>query len=234
MVTVTAAFSLRGILAHVEGADRLQAGDDDDQVDHQGQDGAAYEEVGDFHGRPVQLFSGVGVFLEVGGQLVVDHHRLAVAQFEDAGADDRLPLLDPAGDGDEVAALGTEAHELLAQHLSLLIRGVLDDEDRVPVRGVQNGRCRNGEHLLPRGKLHRHVGEHAGAQLVAAVGHGRLHLDLAGVGFDKRVYGGDPALQRLPRQGIGGYLHGQAKAHHAELLLGQGESRHRSGRGTAG
>ena len=39
------------VLAHIEGADRLQAGDDDDQVDHQGQDGTAYEEVGDVHER---------------------------------------------------------------------------------------------------------------------------------------------------------------------------------------
>jgi hypothetical protein len=38
------------VLAHVEGADRLQAGDDDDQADHQGEDGTAYEEVGDVHG----------------------------------------------------------------------------------------------------------------------------------------------------------------------------------------
>ena len=37
------------ILADVQGADRLQAGDDDDQVDDQGQDGAADEEVGEFH-----------------------------------------------------------------------------------------------------------------------------------------------------------------------------------------
>jgi hypothetical protein len=38
------------VLAHIEGLDRLQAGNDDDQVDHQGQDGTAYEEIGDVHG----------------------------------------------------------------------------------------------------------------------------------------------------------------------------------------
>ncbi len=43
------------VLAHVEGPDRLQAGDDDDQVDHQGQDRAAYEEVGDFHLRVIKF-----------------------------------------------------------------------------------------------------------------------------------------------------------------------------------
>jgi hypothetical protein len=42
-------------LAHVEGPDRLQTDNDDDQVDHQSQDRAAYEEVGDFHERAIKF-----------------------------------------------------------------------------------------------------------------------------------------------------------------------------------
>ena len=47
-----------GILTHIEGADRLQPGDDYDQIDHEGQDRTSYKEIGDFHGRSVQLFRG--------------------------------------------------------------------------------------------------------------------------------------------------------------------------------
>ena len=101
------------VLADVEGADRLKPGDDDDQVDHQGQHGTADEEIGDFHER--QLFSGVGACLEGGGKSVVHGHGLAVAQFEDPGAHDLLSLTEPAGYGDEVAALLSEANELLTQ-----------------------------------------------------------------------------------------------------------------------
>ncbi len=102
------------VLPDVEGPDGLQPRDDDQQVDHQRQDGAADEQVGEFHRSVVLRF---GRELELRGEPVVDHRRLAVAQFEDAGADDRLSFLQPAGDGDEVAALLAEPHELLAEHL---------------------------------------------------------------------------------------------------------------------
>ena len=36
------------VLADIEGADGLQAGDDDHQVDHQGQHGTADEEIGEY------------------------------------------------------------------------------------------------------------------------------------------------------------------------------------------
>lgn len=41
------------VLADIEGADRLEAGNDDDQVDYQGQYGAFDEEIGNFHGISV-------------------------------------------------------------------------------------------------------------------------------------------------------------------------------------
>ena len=37
------------VLAHVQGADCLEPGDDDEKVDHQGQNGAADKKIGNFH-----------------------------------------------------------------------------------------------------------------------------------------------------------------------------------------
>src|SRR5207245_5565630 len=48
-----------GVLPHRQRADRLQAGDQDDQVDHDRQDGPSDEEVGELH----QLSSGLGAGL---------------------------------------------------------------------------------------------------------------------------------------------------------------------------
>src|SRR3990172_3415397 len=87
-------------------------------------------------------------FPEVGGQRIVDHHRLTVTQFENAGADHRFSFLQPAHHGHVVAALGPQAHELLTQHFSLFIRCILDNEDRVTIGSIQHGRCRNGKHRL--------------------------------------------------------------------------------------
>ena len=46
-----------GVLADIEGAHGLQPGNDDEQADHHGEDGAADEEIGEFHGSWLWRFS---------------------------------------------------------------------------------------------------------------------------------------------------------------------------------
>src|SRR6185436_51724 len=86
----------------------------------------------------------VGRQLRLGLHAVVDDHGRVVAQLEGARADHLLAGVDALVDGDEVAARGARAHELLARDLDRLAVGrlvhprrprllVLDDEHRVAV-----------------------------------------------------------------------------------------------------
>src|SRR5574342_264163 len=86
-----------------------------------------------------------GRFPEGRSETVVDHDRLAVAQLEDTRADDGLPLLQAVGDGDEVAALLPEPHELLPHRRApVALSGFPQHEHGVAERGVEDGRGGNG------------------------------------------------------------------------------------------
>ncbi len=135
-----------------------------------------------------------------------------------------FPFFKPAGDGDEIAALLPQAHELLAQHLAPLVFLVVrDNEYRIAVGGVKNGRGGNGQHLLAGRQADRHIDEHAGPEPLTAVGHGRLDLDVAGIGVHQRIHGRDASFDRRSREGVAGDSYRQAGVQSANLLLGKGE-----------
>ena len=70
-----------GILANIQGADGLQAGDDDHQIDHQCQDGTPDEEIGNMSSSGSVVFR-LWCLLELGRKLVVDDCRLTVASLK--------------------------------------------------------------------------------------------------------------------------------------------------------
>ena len=95
------------VLPDDERADRLEPGDQDDQVDHQREHGPADEEIGEgLHGRRLgaQLSDGRGRQVVLRRQVVVLDHGHAVAQLEDAGADDALARLEARFHAHKVAA----------------------------------------------------------------------------------------------------------------------------------
>ena len=78
------------ILPDAQRADRLQAGDQDDQVDDDREDRPLDEKIGELH----QLFSGFGVGLLAGCTLLLTDDGGAVAQLEHARGDDLVAGLD--------------------------------------------------------------------------------------------------------------------------------------------
>ena len=112
MVTVTVAFSLRGYWRTLSERMACKPAIKDDQADDHRQNGTTYEEIGNLH-RLIILRP--GRLLEIRSKVVVDHRPLAVAELEDPCADNHFPFLETAGNGDEIAAVFAEAHELLAK-----------------------------------------------------------------------------------------------------------------------
>src|ERR1043166_6065867 len=83
---------------------------------------------------------------------VVDLHRDAAAQLEDAGTDHLVARLEAGSNGHLVAAGRAKFHELLLHFLAgLAVRApfVFDEEDRVAIRRIADGGGRNGDDVLP-------------------------------------------------------------------------------------
>ena len=126
------------VLPDAERADRLQPGDQDDQVDDDREDRPLDEEIGEPH----QLSSWLGRRIVAGLHLVVDENGRAVAQLEDARGHDLVARLDARDDRDLIAARAPELDELLAHAAVGLTVRVLEighDEDRIAVRRVADG-----------------------------------------------------------------------------------------------
>src|SRR5215471_8220009 len=89
--------------------------------------------------------------------LVVDQDRSAVAQLEDPRGHDFLAGLHTRGHCDLVAAGAAQLHELLAYAAVALAVGRLhfsDDEDRVAIGRVANGRRRKRDDRARRRQQH--------------------------------------------------------------------------------
>ena len=101
--TVTVALSSRGYCRTLSVRIGLEAGDDDDQVDDDGEDRPPDEDVGELHGAGPQRFSGCGRELGLRLHVVVHDDGRAVAELEGAGDDHVLPGGHPVVHGHEVA-----------------------------------------------------------------------------------------------------------------------------------
>ena len=92
-------------MTHRERADRLEAGDQDHEVDDDGEDRSPDEEVCEFHQRSSTL--GVGSVRRL--NRVVDLNGGAVPQLEHAGGHDFVTGLDAGEHRDLVAARAARA-----------------------------------------------------------------------------------------------------------------------------
>ena len=123
------------ILPDAEGADRLQARNQDDQVDDDREDRSLDEKVGELH----QLFSGLGFGLFAGCTLLLTSTAAPLRSLKTPDVTTSSPGLHAGDDRDLVAARATELHELLPHAfigLPVLILEVGHDEHRVAVRCV--------------------------------------------------------------------------------------------------
>src|ERR1035441_3331913 len=121
--------------------------------------------VKDFMGAPRGSTVGrTGGHVVLRPQVVVLDHGHAVAELEDAGADNTIPGLEARLHTHEVAARAARPDELLPhRQLRLVVvfaRLRLDHIDRVPVRSAQDGRGGYDHH----GLLFREQDFHAGEQ----------------------------------------------------------------------
>jgi hypothetical protein len=102
-------------LADAHAANGLETGDEDPQIDHDGEDRPADEDVGEPHGAtsPVhRVRRQLGVELH----LAAERDARAIPELERPRHDDLLAGLDPRGDGDEIPARLHQADELLRTH----------------------------------------------------------------------------------------------------------------------
>ena len=105
-------------------------------------------------------------------------------QFERAGRHDRLPGFQPGDHDHKIAPASPQPHKLLPDHLGGHAGGrvffLLDDEDRVAIRGVEHRGGGDHEQVLDVWQDDRDIGKHAGAEPLIVVGQGGLHPDVAG------------------------------------------------------
>ena len=98
------------ILPDAQRADRLQPGDQDDQVDDDRQDRPLDEEIGELH----QLFSGFGVGLFPGCTLLLTRTAAPLRSLNTPEVTTSSPGLTPETIGDLIAARAAQLDELLA------------------------------------------------------------------------------------------------------------------------
>ena len=83
---------------------------------------------------------------------VINSNGLTVAQFESTRAHDHVALLQAGLNRRKITQTLAHAHKLLAYNLAAgfraVIRCVLDDKNRIAVRGVQHGCCGYGKNIL--------------------------------------------------------------------------------------
>src|SRR5262249_30889725 len=150
----------------------------------------------------------------------------ARAKLEHTGRDHLLAGLQAVDDVDEVTPGRTQSNKLLTQHLLRLSTRVLlllDDEHRVAVRRVGNGRDGNRENVDRGRKDYFDDGEHAGAEFFAAVLNRRLHADVAGGRIDLGIESVDVAGEGFAWRGVSRHPHLGPGCNLREPLLREGE-----------
>ena len=165
---------------------------------------------------------------EDGRQLVVRCHCLSVLQLERAGGHHSGVELQALGDGNEITTGYAGLHDLLAHNLAaaLIFGSVFDDEDRITIGRIQDGRRGNGQHRLRIGQHHVHFNEHARQQTFARIAQLRLNLHVAGRFFHAGVDGSDGAFQ-IQLGKIGGiHPHAEAGLQPRQIPLRQGKIHH--------
>src|SRR5258706_2161718 len=127
---------------------------------------------------------------------VIDLDGGSVAQLEHARCHHFIAGIQPGNDRNLISARSLDLDELLldaAVSLALGILNIGDDEDRVTIRGIVDGRGRQGDDraVCTHGQLH--LNKHSGTQLTVRIGEGGLYLDIPGGLVDFRVNRRDTA-----------------------------------------
>src|SRR3954470_15077427 len=138
VVTVTAAFSLRGYCRTFSVRIAWMPAMRMRRLTTSARTGRRMKMSVNFMRSPGRsLVHRLGRHLGVRRQLVVHHHRGVVAELESPAADDGLSGRESGGDGDQIAAPLSEADELLVRdqrRAALVVLLLLDGEDRVAKR----------------------------------------------------------------------------------------------------
>src|SRR6266481_7606765 len=155
------------------------------------------------------LVHGLRRHLGARSQIVLHHDADAVAELEGAAADDGLSGRQTGSDRDEVSAPLSQPDELLVRDQSGIagrILLLLDGEDRIAVRRVEDGGGGDHQHRPLLGREHVDVDEHARAQAAVGVREGGPQADVAGGHVDLRVDGGQRPLPVGLREDVGPQL----------------------------
>src|SRR5262249_46047510 len=92
------------------------------------------------------------IHLRLRREIVVDRYRHAVAQFEDASADDRFACLQPIHNRDEITTRFTDSNKLLADGLrffaGFFVLLFLNHKNRIAERRIGNGGAGDHERLV--------------------------------------------------------------------------------------
>src|ERR1019366_8211346 len=156
-------------------------------------------------------------------QVVVLDHGHAVAELEDAGADNTIPGLEAGLDTHEVAARAARPDELLPhRQLRLVVvfaRLRLDHIDGVSVGSAQDGGGRNDYHRLLFRQEDFHASEHAGPEQLLGIVERGLQTHAARLGVKVRIDRRQRAVELPLRIRVGRDAHLHASLEPRQLLL---------------